>query len=313
MAALAVGLVFSLPAVWIWRWPARWWARIERHEDRYGTVWYQPFAALRTVPTLLGSIWFGVFAWATLLDRITPHVFDRLPLPLGFALLSWWFIVPGSVYVTGHPALLVPPGARRRQLAAAEGALQDTAQRRLEDLVETGLATGELRLQGNRSFAAVALLGSLLLLGASLAFASSLGARGWWGPVLFGMGVIVFGAQLIPGMMYLELTPHGFASRQLLKTFRYQWRDASGLAQQWDGPTFARRQIVGFRYAPTITLPDSASVPRFMKGNRLPGALGALGIPGRVTGNYGMTAEELASLMNRWRDRFAGGESGRPR
>ena len=304
IAALAVGLAFLVPTVWIWRWRAPWWARIERHEAIYGrpALGYQPFSALRTVPTLLGGIWFGVFAWTTLLDRFAPHVLDRLPLPLGFAILAWWVVVPGSVYLTGHPALLVPPGARPRQLAAAEGTMEETAHQRLEDLVQSGLVTGELRLQGDRSFAIVAVVGSLLLAGASLAFASSMGAPGRWGAVLFGIGVIGFGAQLIPGMMYLELTPQGFAFRQLLRTYRYPWKDVSAFF-----PLPRRRWSIGFTLTPTLNLPDSRSVPRIIRN------IGAGGIQAYVKGDYGVSREELARLMNQWRDRFAGGESGRSR
>src|SRR6267143_1038312 len=93
VAALAVGLAFLLPAFWIWRWPVSWWARIEQHDANSPSVVYQPFTALRTVPSFLGSIWFGVFVWGTFLDRIAPHLLDRLPLPLGFTVLAWPFLV----------------------------------------------------------------------------------------------------------------------------------------------------------------------------------------------------------------------------
>ncbi len=298
LAALAVGLALSLPAVWTWRWPASWWVRIEQFDTRYATSYFSPLSALRAVPSLMGSVWVGI-AWATLLDRIAPHVLDRLPLPLGFVVLAWWIIIPGAVYVTGRPAILVPPGARGRQLAAAEGTLEETARRRTEDLVESGLASGELRLQGDRSFAIAALVGSLLFTGASLAFASSMGALARWGAVLFGLGVIVFAAQLIPGMMYLELTPRGFAFRQLLRTYRYRWNETSGFL-----PIRRRNWSVGFTLTPTLNMPDSPSVPRFIRG------IGAGGIQAYVMGDYGVPRDELARLMNRWRERFAGGEAG---
>jgi hypothetical protein len=65
--------------------------------------------------------------------------------------------------------------------------------------------------------------------------------------------------------------------------------------------------IVIFRKKMNLTLPDSPAVPRFMRAANL---IGADGIPAQVWGNYGISAEQLANLMNRWRDRYGGGEGG---
>jgi len=133
LAAVAVGLALWLAAVWIWLWSASQWARIERHESKYGTVLYQPFAVLRSIPSFVGSIWI-LAGWAAFLDRVSPRILDRLPLPIGFVVLLWPMAVPAAIWLSGHPAVFVPPGARERQLGEAETRLNSSDQRRLDDL-----------------------------------------------------------------------------------------------------------------------------------------------------------------------------------
>ncbi len=107
----ALGLAFALPSIWIWRWPASRWADLD--EAMSGTGRVDPFAVLRAVPSLLGSFWVALGLDA-LLDSVAPHALESLPHLLGFVALAWWIIIPISVYMFGHPAILVPPGARHR-------------------------------------------------------------------------------------------------------------------------------------------------------------------------------------------------------
>jgi len=297
LAAVAVGLALWLAAVWIWLWSASQWARIERHESKYGTVLYQPFAVLRSIPSFVGSIWI-LAGWAAFLDRVSPRILDRLPLPIGFVVLLWPMAVPAAIWLSGHPAVFVPPGARERQLGEAETRLNSSDQRRLDDLVEGGIATGALRLQGGRSYAIVVMGGGLLLTCAAVFFALFADARGWWAAAFFGIVTTVVGVSLIPGVVYLELTAHGFACHQIFKTWRYQWEDVAGFT-----PIRPGQPMVAFRFEPTY------------RGSRLPWRFlrPASGLDAGLPGTYGMRAEDLANLMNRWRERFAAGGAGRPR
>ena len=109
----ALGVIFSVPAIWIWRRPASRWARLARNDAWYTGGRIQPFAALRTVPSLLGSLWVGLTS-AGLIDIFAPHAVERLPGLLGFVAITWWVIIPVSVYVFGHPVIFIPPPARQR-------------------------------------------------------------------------------------------------------------------------------------------------------------------------------------------------------
>ncbi len=238
------------------------------------------------------------FGSAALLDRVSPHILDRVPLVIGFVLLVWPMVVPLATWLSGHPAILMPPGARQRQLVAAETSLKTSDQWRFEDLAERGFAMGELRLQGGRSFALVVVAGGLFLTSGAVLFALFADAVGWWAAAFFGIGTMLVGAQLIPGVVYLELTTQGFAFHQLFKTWRYQWKDVGGFAPIWTW-----QPMVAFRFQPTYRA--SRLLRRFARPPS--------GYDASLPGTYGMRAEDLAKLMNRWRERVAHGEAGQPR
>jgi hypothetical protein len=102
---------------------------------------------------------------------------------------------------------------------------------------------------------------------------------GFWG-FLAGLTYLA----LRPDRIYLELSPDGFIERQVLVRRTRLWKDWDGFVAE-KGP---EGELVAFR---------RVEVDRG-------GLLSRLGRSGRLTGTYGMKAEELADRLNAWRQRY---------
>ena len=145
----------------------------------------------------------------------------------------------------------------------------------------------DLVLRPNRLWGAVYLLTCLgfAAIGGFM-IAEGQGA-GWFVAGFFGLGVAVFSIGLLPGASYLRLSAEGFTLCSLYRRRDFAWGDV--------GPFFpgviSGRKMVLFDFA------DSAYRPRWRAVARaLSGAEDAL------PDTYGMTAGELAALMNDWRE-----------
>lgn len=101
---------------------------------------------------------------------------------------------------------------------------------------------------------------------------------------LFGLGIPVFLAQLLPGRSYLELTKNGFTVASPFRRTTIKWQDVAGFAVA----TISRNQMVGWRF--------SKAYAGQATSRKLSGAL--TGVEGVLPDTYGMKAEELAGLMN---------------
>jgi hypothetical protein len=88
---------------------------------------------------------------------------------------------------------------------------------------------------------------------------------------------------------YLELTPDGLLERQMFIKLNRSWQvlDRFVAIEESEGDLVAYRYVDGFR-GPLLS--------------RL--ARSACGMDGRLMENYGMTAKELAGLLNQWRWRY---------
>ena len=111
---------------------------------------------------------------------------------------------------------------------------------------------------------------------------------GWLLAVFFGLGLLVFPLQMLPGSTYLRLTKEGFEMSSLYRKRGYRWSDVSGFSvgqvskgkmvvfglseqfQSLQGLRRASKKITGYEAA----LPD----------------------------NYGMRYEDLAALMNQYKE-----------
>jgi hypothetical protein len=102
---------------------------------------------------------------------------------------------------------------------------------------------------------------------------------GFWG-MLAGLTYL----SLQPDRIYLELTPDGFFERQVFVMRTRLWKDWDGFVADKD----PEGELVAFR---RIEVDRS-------------GLLSRLGRSSRLMGTYGMRAEELAEVLNAWRQRY---------
>jgi hypothetical protein len=160
-----------------------------------------------------------------------------------------------------------------------------------------------LRLRPHRRYfyANAALFGSLAICAVALAVATDLFVRSEyleeraglaWGLVAAVALAVISGCYVLatfPTLYYLELTPEGFTERQLFLRRTRRWSDIERFwAGYDDGP------YVGFRYGEGYR----AGLPPWLAG------LG-FAMSGCMFGVYGEAADDLADLLNAWRDRYA--------
>ena len=125
---------------------------------------------------------------------------------------------------------------------------------------------------------------SAIMVAASIFLIGKNPVVGWIGAVLFGLMLIVFVVQLLPGSSSLELTSEGFTLTSLyVRSFR-RWSDINDVRVVKVG----RRQVVGFQYRPGYRA--KATLRRFNRASA--------GIDGALPITYGMKVEDLADLMN---------------
>jgi hypothetical protein len=110
------------------------------------------------------------------------------------------------------------------------------------------------------------------------------------GIVGFGGGAIAFSLLLLPNGAYLKLDSGGFTACSLFRTHRYRWLDV----ERFEARRIGWRELVGFNLSKEHRSRQSA--PRL--------SWRVVGFDGGVPA-YGMSAQELAALMNEWRQRYA--------
>jgi hypothetical protein len=106
---------------------------------------------------------------------------------------------------------------------------------------------------------------------------------GWIGAVFFGLGLIIFVLQLLPGSTSLELTSDGFTMTSLFRRHFRRWSDIDEVRVIRIG----RRKGVGFRYRP-----DYDGKVTLRRLNRA-----TSGVDGALPVTYGMKAKDLTDLM----------------
>jgi hypothetical protein len=106
--------------------------------------------------------------------------------------------------------------------------------------------------------------------------------------VFFGLGIVVAVVNLLPGSSYLELEQRGFTLCTLFRKTFHPWED---IAEFFPFSMQGAKPMVALRYAPTYRRQSTAR--SFAK--QLAGAEGAL------PDTYGMSAADLAALLNRVR------------
>jgi hypothetical protein len=111
----------------------------------------------------------------------------------------------------------------------------------------------------------------------------------WFGVFGFAAASIVFATNLIPGSSSLTLDMDGFKIKQFYKVRRTPWQNVTNIHAGNIPPSILK----------TVRYNDSGLSVR--KLARLGTA--ALGYNAILPDTYGMTADELAVLMTKWRER----------
>jgi len=113
----------------------------------------------------------------------------------------------------------------------------------------------------------------------------------WFGIGFFGLGCIVFVLQLVPNASYLRLTPEGFTMCSLFRSHSYRWTETKTFAARY----VSHMKTVVFNYSPSYT----KQIAMRKMNKKL------FGVESCLPDTYGMSAEELADLMNKWKRRFS--------
>jgi hypothetical protein len=115
-------------------------------------------------------------------------------------------------------------------------------------------------------------------------------AWGWAAVGFFGLGAIVLGATLLPGVSELRLDKEGFKVRSLFRTGRFRWSDVQNIRPVSIPPSRIVR--VGFDFAPNAR-PAAAWLSASLAG-----------VEGCLPENYGLRPEELANVLDAWRTSY---------
>jgi hypothetical protein len=109
---------------------------------------------------------------------------------------------------------------------------------------------------------------------------------------LFGLGMLVFLIQLIPGSAYLELASDRFTFSNLFKKSTVYWKDVAAFRVT---KITRSKKLVGIDFIETSA------------GHKVGRALASAltGVQGALPDTYGMKAEALADLMNEIKKRHS--------
>jgi hypothetical protein len=126
---------------------------------------------------------------------------------------------------------------------------------------------------------------------------------GWATAIFFGLGIPISLVQLFSSRTYLSLTPEGFTMGTLWGSRTNRWADVTSFVSEvityrpWP---LRPLKMVRFDYSsPSSTRPKLRAFARAVSGH-----------DAVLPDTYGMRAEDLAELMNRWRSRYANGARG---
>ena len=115
---------------------------------------------------------------------------------------------------------------------------------------------------------------------------------GWLAIFVFGLGVVVFGLQLLPNSTYVRLDPGGFTVCNLFRSHFCPWTDVGA----FKAAQLGTKEMVVFSFSNHYRGPRRLS----RLNVHLVGADAAVAISGSL--NIGM--HELADLLNRFRERY---------
>ncbi len=116
---------------------------------------------------------------------------------------------------------------------------------------------------------------------------------GWVGITFFGLGVVVFGLQLLPNSNYLRVGPDGFTVCTLFRSQSCPWSDVKAFEVRRVG----RTEMVVFSFSK-----QPRGSPGLRRLNvRLAGAEAAVA----SSGLWSISMGQLADVLNRYRERYS--------
>jgi hypothetical protein len=147
------------------------------------------------------------------------------------------------------------------------------------------------RLQAKRGGKFLLLVGAIAFAAAGVWMLPTSPLRGY--PVLafFGLGAAVLAANLLPGSSYLLLEQGGFTICNVFRKTFYSWSDVAEFLPVEVGS----QTMVGLRF--------NERYKAVAIGRKLARHLS--GVDGALPDTYGQKAQELASLLNKVRERQA--------
>jgi hypothetical protein len=159
-----------------------------------------------------------------------------------------------------------------------------------------GIACGAwfIRDPGIASDSRVARFGQLLMsLGLAHGTSQAIAEFGWFMVIVCAIGSVVGIITLLPGAAGLTLNRDGFVVRSLFRTQAYRWLDADEFAVvEMKFPVgCGRKKFVGFN-DPSVAKRSIAAVNVKLIGRN-----------SMLPDSYGLSVEDLARLVSRWRER----------
>jgi len=115
--------------------------------------------------------------------------------------------------------------------------------------------------------------------------------RGWFVSIFFGICHIVSVATLLPNSFYLRISEKGFEVRSLFRSGFTNWQEVDQFGSGYIGPI----KMVVFNY--------SQEHSKYEVGKKIAKIMA--GVEGALPDTYGKSAEELAKLLNEWKEKFS--------
>jgi hypothetical protein len=134
------------------------------------------------------------------------------------------------------------------------------------------------------------------LTAASIWIAAQDDLMGWLSVIFFGLATVVIAASMLPAANSLTLDDDGFEVKHLFVRTRIRWRDTGSFAADF---VIHEYILLPRRWQQMVVMYNRAP----MRKQRRFFNFGIFKYDGMLPNSYGLDAEDLASLMNAWRDR----------
>ncbi|MFY7709048.1 STM3941 family protein [Tenacibaculum sp. MEBiC07804] len=135
------------------------------------------------------------------------------------------------------------------------------------------------------------LIGCLIFIIPSLYFDSEFEFIDWIGFIFFGLGVVIFGIQLLPNSNYLKLNKEGFEVKNLYKSDFTKWTDIENFKVGDLKFRYYNKKMVMIDYSESYNnYKTSRKISNYFSGS-----------DGTLPDNYGMKTEELVKVLNEWK------------